>query len=462
MPPPDATISSTTVPLPRHYQDTFRHCGFACATMALDWRKSGLKYQPFGPAPGPNGTQTGDLSQLMMHQHVRGEGIWICSPKELRALCNEQAALPSSGVKAWEIEQPAEEITQQVLEFIFHRKRPSAVALAYSGKKKTHWVMVTGATQTSGETLGIFLADPWVPDGNFAYQCHPKCYEAGDGLESSSSEAGKNHFLHNRGESCSCPQWHPGPPGSSPPVMEDVWKACYNLPDFTELVSWGAIGSKCHAVVFARKGEIKIGLNAHAVWEPKPTDPVERVMLPAALLSSSQGSDWRPFLQPLGLADTSVQEWDNLLNVAGAVSAAVLDADSNEELIVFLPVPPLGTVRLGLRFHKSGCILGAARLRNWPDLQIPADVAADFLANGAVWCQNSSLNLDLTGITVDAAPALHWRECRQSAVSWWPFYVLTITPPPAANGTAVKPYKLYVDLANRVYLSLTDQETAGA
>ena len=104
----------------------------------------------------------------------------------------------------------------------------------------------------------------------------------------------------------------------------------------------------------------------------------------------------------------------------------------------------------------SGDLLGAAILEHWPDLITPAAMEIEFKKHGTKWCQDSQVPVPPAGATLSVLPELYWENCAQSAVVWWPFYVVLVLP---LKGPGIR---LLVDLNRRVYSKLFSNGHPGA
>ncbi|MES2468204.1 MAG: hypothetical protein V4675_12935 [Verrucomicrobiota bacterium] len=479
------------LPVPRHCQDTEIHCGYGCATMMLDWMGAGAVYEK---AAG-----TGDLSQIAMHTKVGTGDGWFCSPSTLTALLNEDAGAvggspprtPSATLPAVEVmaDSKAGSIVS-ALDYMISAGRP-AVLLQTAGPGSgvdSHWLVVCGKSMLGDGTAGFFLLDPWIPGQNPAYD-ESECYKTLPNVS--------GRFAHTRGASCTCPQWIPR---TCNPFIRQEWAAAHLTVSWLEQrVLAAAKDGICYAILYGTSTEISAA-KAHQMSQVKFPEVNSsgslKVKFPAGLhlsplvevleLTGPGGSSVpvglktacspsRPRLEKfhaghtLAVRPAIISPLVKALELAGLAGPDApaewqkarssgrpgVEKVHGGHLLAVWPEAAGGT-RLAAWFGDSGDLLGAAILEHWPDLITPAAMEIEFKKHGAKWCQDSQVPLPPAGASLSVLPELYWENCAQSAVVWWPFYVVRIFP---LKGPGIR---LLVDLNRRVYSKLTSNGHPGA
>ena len=201
----------THVPIPRHYQDTKVHCGFACVTMLLDHLSAGRPFQPSGEV------KLGNLSQVMMHMVAERDfpGNEWCTSEQMTWLLTRDS--PARRLRISPQTGNAGEVLV-ALDQAMGASHPVAVRAKSGG----HWIVVHGRTRENGSTTGFFVRDPWLPLKNWAYGSQDENENCRSGHppgqptqpapcllrdDDNIADRASKHFTHKRGGNCPCPAW---------------------------------------------------------------------------------------------------------------------------------------------------------------------------------------------------------------------------------------------------------------
>ncbi|HWB06759.1 MAG TPA: hypothetical protein VG796_27290 [Verrucomicrobiales bacterium] len=455
-PRPDVPVQTAPkkavrIPIPFHCQDTSLHCGFACATMLLDWLKRGRAYSLL-PIPGSHNLLT-DLSQILMHgRHPDQEpDDFECDPGELCKIINESGD-PFAANKPGVV--PVTGTPKTVLTAIVHsvkQERPAILhlrQLADGDASNGHWVVVNGYSESDGFVRGFFLLDPWVSVrrcSDWPYtdetvnSCTAQC-GVDDGcakktgkLTSPCVEAANiqnDAFLvgtaskfpvHSRGGNCRCHER--AIPGMKPPgVIIAAWESLAAMMD-----TYVPPREECTCILYGtpeQRGEDQA---------PRPSFIRERIkatVSPGDTPISPQ--DALDALKRAGVRERGnyAGPWAMLSGPLPGPPVTREVGVANGKMFVLYWPENAEHLRLAARFDESGNLLGAAILKNYP---VPGE---EIKPEDLFRSRAHALGLDVRKILFSVSKTMHWApDKKKSGVPWLPSYSVAVKLPDGKSET---------------------------